>query len=94
MALRIRELDRLHEKGRQDRQLAALRRRSRVDLPLVVHLHEAVQRVVLGERQLDFRTEREDLVLAADEDVGKALDLVVGQLERRVVVEAGASARP
>src|SRR5262245_45197251 len=84
----LRQLERLRQKRRENRQLGSLRRRPRVELPLVVYLQETVQNPLSCKRQLHFRAERKDLVLSTDEDLWKALDMVVGELELRVVHQA------
>src|SRR4029450_11421447 len=42
----------------------------------------------LCQRQLEFRSQREDLVLAADENVREPFDVIVAHLEGRVVIES------
>src|SRR5262245_37046802 len=86
------QVERLHEKRRENRELAPLGRRSRISLPLVIDLQEAVQAALGCQSQLHLGTKRKYLVLPTDQDVGKAVDVVVSQLERRVVHETGAQA--
>src|SRR5262245_31635244 len=83
-----RQFEWFDEQRSKNGQLAPLRRRPCVDLPLVVDLDESVEGALPSERQLDLRPECEDLVLPADENARKALDLVLAQLQRRIVVES------
>src|SRR5262245_125916 len=83
-----REVQRLDQERREDRQLAALGVGARVGLPHVVDLEETEDRILPRERQRHLRPQPEHAVLAANENLREPLDPILGELDRREVVEA------
>src|SRR5262249_22226385 len=88
-AIPSRQLDWLGQEHRLNQKRVPLSRRPRKNLPEIAHGEEAVARFVRGDRQRRLRSEREDFVAAANEDVWETLDMVVADLPRAVVNQAG-----
>src|SRR6478672_4287865 len=82
-----RYLERLDQERDLDEQRAPLRGCPGIGFPVVSEAKEAVHRILPCEGQRGFGPQAERLVLSSNQDLRKAFNLIVGDLEGRVVCE-------